>query len=264
MYALMARTACVQSCAAGPAMSVTVGRWGRRLRAKSRDLDLVVDWLTELAVATKVDATAAARDWTLVYDEASGMTEASTAVDAFLAEARRVARSTRVDEIAVHQHYDAGPWNVHIKGSNPMLIDWETDDLRPADCLGPPLADVLYLVTYWYFQTSRAGSDSDEEAAMVALFATPAPADRGVVAARMAIDRALRGLGLERRVIPAVLAALWAERAVYTHRRRAGLSVPLEPGRSRPDAYLRALADAMPTMLAPDGWWALPVGSHPQ
>ena len=96
------------------------------------------------------------------------------------------------------------------------------------------------------------------------LFATRVATDPGIVAARMAIDRALAGLGLEREVIPAVLAAVWAERAVYTHRRRARLGVPIAPGESRPEAYLRALAGAMPTMCAPDGWWGLPMGRQPQ
>ena len=77
------------------------------------------------------------------------------------------------------------------------------------------------------------------------------------------IDRALLGLGLERQVVPAVLAASWAERAVYTHRRRAALGAPLQGGRSRPEAYLRVLAEATETMCGLDGWWACPVGRTP-
>ena len=58
-----------------------------------------------------------------------------------LKEAEFVALDTRLGDLAVHQHYDAAPWNVHLDGGKPVMIDWETDDLRPADCLGPPLAD---------------------------------------------------------------------------------------------------------------------------
>jgi hypothetical protein len=248
VYTLAERTACVQSCAPGPSMSATVGRWGRPFSAKRRDLDVVVDWLTEFATATRVDVATAASDWTLIYEEAAATIDLPPEVLELLAEARNIARSTQLGALSVHQHYDAGPWNVHIDRTEPMLLDWETDDLRPTDCLGPPLADVLYLITYWYFLTSNALSESDEEAAIVRLFAMPVTDDRGIVAARMAIDRALVPLGLDRQVIPAVLAAVWAERAVYTHRRRAGLGAPIEAGGSRPEAYLRALAGAMPAM----------------
>jgi hypothetical protein len=264
MYTLAGRTACVQSYAPGPSMSVTVGRWGRPMSARRRDLDGVVDWLTEFATATRVDVACAERDWTQIYDEAAAVIDLPPEVLDFFGESRKIAKSNRLGEFAVHQHYDAGPWNVHIDGAQPVLIDWETDDLRPTDCLGPPLEDIIYLATYWYFLTSKADTESDEETAIVRLFATPRPADAGVVAARRAIDRALVSLEGDRKVVPAVVAAVWAERAVYTHRRRAGLGAPLESGRSRPEAYLRALAGAMPKMFAFDGWWALPVGREPQ
>ena len=48
--------------------------------------------------------------------------------------------------------------------------------------------------------------------------------------------------------MPAVLAALWAEQAVYTHRRRVRLGVPIDTGRSRPEAFLRVLAGVTATM----------------
>jgi hypothetical protein len=254
VFALTGRTACVQSCAPGPSMSATVGRWGRPLSAKVRDLDAVVDWLTELALATRVGVAIAERDWTLVYRDAAAITQHAPGVAQLLAQSQSIAKSTALGQYAVHQHYDAGPWNVHIDGAEPMLIDWETDDLRPADCLGPALADLLYLLTYWYFLTSATASESEEEAAIVRLFATVAPADDAVVAARGAIERSLAALGLERRVVPAVLAALWAERALYTHRRRAILGVPLEAGQTRPEAFLRALAGAMQPMSETYDW----------
>jgi hypothetical protein len=254
VYSLTGRTACVQSCAPGPSMSATVGRWGRPLSAKVRDLDAVVDWFTELALATRVGVALVERDWTLIYQDAAAITEDTPGVARLLTESQKIAKSTALGQYAVHQHYDAGPWNVHIDGAEPMLIDWETDDLRPADCLGPPLADLLYLLTYWYFLTSSTASESEEEAAIVRLFATVAPADDAVVAARGAIDRALVALGLERRVVPAALAALWAERALYTHRRRAILGVPTEAGQTRPEAFLRALAGAMQPMSETYDW----------
>ena len=262
-YTLAGRTACVQSCARGPSMNVSVGRWAQPWHAKCRDLDVVVDWLIEFAHATRVDLASARHDWTLVYDEAVAMFQFPPDVVELLGKAERIARSTLLGEIAVHQHYDAGPWNVHIDTDEPMLLDWETDDLRPTDCLGPALADILYLVMYWYFLASGAESEGEEEAAIVRLFATPIAADAGVVAARAAIDRALTSLGLERQAVPAALAALWAEQAVYTHRRRVRLGVPIHTGRSRPEAFLRVLAGATAMLCGRDGLWAADVGSAP-
>jgi hypothetical protein len=83
------------------------------------------------------------------------------------------------------------------------------------------------------------------------------------VAARTAIDRALVSLGLQRQAVPAVLAALWAEHAVYTHRRRARLGAPIETGRSKPETFLRVLARVKPTMCGRDGLWASVVGTSP-
>jgi hypothetical protein len=263
MYTLAGRTACVQSCARGPSMNVTVGRWGQPWRAKCHDLDVVVDWLIEFAAATRVDVATAESDWTLIYDRAVATFDFPPEVVDFIGEAQRIARSTQLGEFAVHQHYDVAPWNIHIDTAEPMLIDWETDDLRPTDCLGPALADVLYLVMYWYFLASGAESENEEDAAIVRLFATLVPADAGVVAARAAIDLALVSLGLERQAVPAVLAALWAEQAVYTRRRRARLGVPIDTGRSRPEAFLRILAGVTATMCGRDGVWASAVGSDP-
>ena len=261
LYAVAERVACVQTCAKGPAMSTTVGRWGRRWSDKVRDLDVVVDWLNEFGTATRVDVGAAQHDWKEIYDDAAARLELSPPVLQFLAEARRIATSTPLGSSAVHQHYDAGPWNVHINRAEPLVIDWESDELRPADCLGPPLADVLYLVTYWYFLVSNVATEAEEEAAIVRLFATPTPADPGVVAARAALDRALVCHGLPRQVVPAVLAALWAERAMYTHRRRAVLGAPVETGHTRPEAFLRALAAAKPVLCDKNGWWNFSVGT---
>jgi hypothetical protein len=252
MYTVADRTAGVQSCADGPSMNTTVSTWGRPLTAKCSDLDVVVDWLTEFATATRVDIAAAQHNWTLIYDEArAAIADPSDVID-LLAEARRVATSTTLGTFAVHQHYDTGPWNVHIDKSEPMLIDWETDDHRPVDCLGPPLADVLYLVTYWYFLVTNVGSPADEEAAIVRLF-SPSAGDAAILAAQAAIDRARCALGLQRDAIPAVLVALWAERAVYTRRRRAALGSVADTGVTRPEAYLRALAAARSTIFGRDG-----------
>jgi len=71
-----------------------------------------------------------------------------------------------------------------------------------------------------------------------------------VVAARSAIDRAARRAGVERRSVPAAVVAMWAERMVYTHRRRAALGKPIDAAQSRPQAYLRAFAGSSSSLFA--------------
>ena len=248
-YTLAARTACVQSCAPGPLMNVLVGQWHRPVAESCRDLDVVVDWLSDFGCATQVELSTVASDWTSIYRHAAVVVEFPPDVVTLVADAERLARSTRLGACAVHQHYDAAPWNVHLDGTRPVLIDWETDKLRPPDCLGPPLADVLYLATYWYFLVARTRSHDAEEAALVRLFATPNTKDPAVLCARSAIDRAAGRVGVEQRAVPAALVAMWLERAVYTHRRRAALGESLGAAGSRPEAYLRALAEVSPSLF---------------
>src|SRR4029079_1494611 len=125
-----------------------------------------------------------AEDWTSIYGDAGGLVGLPLAVAELAKEAEFVALDTRLGDLAVHQHYDAAPWNVHLDGGKPVMIDWETDDLRPSDCLGPALADAAYLATYWYFLVCGARSDDAEEAALLRLFAMPATADPAAIAAR--------------------------------------------------------------------------------
>jgi len=250
MFTLAGRTACVQSCAPGPLMNVLVGAWHRPVSQNCRDLDVVVDWFSEFAVATAVETAPGSADWTSIYREAAAVGELTPDLAALVDAAERVTRSTCLGARAVHQHYDAAPWNVHLDGTRPFVIDWETDDLRPPDSLGPPLADVVYLATYWYFLVCGARSDADEEAALLRLFATPVTTDAAVVGARSAIDRAAAHVGVERRAVPAAVVAMWLERMVYTRRRRASLGQPLGAAGSRPQAYLQALAGASQSLFA--------------
>jgi hypothetical protein len=180
---------------------------------------------------------------------------------------------TAASDIAVYQHYDAGPWNVHISRRQPCFVDWESDDRRPADSLGPPLTDVLYLVTYWYFAVTRASARGTEEQALLDLFVTRMPRDAAIEAGRRTIDASLRRLDFARDSVPPLLTALWAERALYTDARhgptetrseRDDSSSPervMKVGLSRPESYLRTLASCSDELFATDGYWAFPVGT---
>ena len=141
------------------------------------------------------------------------------------------------------------------------MVDWELDRRRPDDCLGPPLADVLYLVMYWYFLVSGITAPSAEDQAVTRLFLTRLAADVHVVAARRAIDAALGALSLDRDCVPPALAALWAERAVYTARRQHAFGFsPAEA--TRPIGLLAHLAAGSDALFTRDGWWGFPVGTE--
>jgi hypothetical protein len=259
------RTACIQSCAPGPSLNALAGSVLRRAARKHGDLAAVVEWLNAFAVATRVSSSTGSQEWMHVFAQAKSSLRLGAAAHELFDRAEQRATDTGLAGIAVHQHFDAGPWNVHLHRRSLTLVDWEHDEHRPADSLGPPLADVLYLVTYWYFLVSKVATPDAEGEALLRLFATRMPSDDHVVAARRAIDSSLRALGLERSCVPAALVAMWAERAVYTRARRAGFSASSPEGVTgelRPAAFVRILAAASEELFTADGWYAFAVGTE--
>lgn len=253
------RQACVQTCAVGASLQSLAGAWGRRPSAKAAELARVVEWYNDLAKATCVRRHR--HDWVDVFATATTHLPLDAAARDFLAEAEQRAMRSGLAELAVHQHFDAGPWNIHLNRRTVGVVDWELDQRRPGDCLGPPLADVLYLVMYWYFLTRRITSVEAEEEAATRLFVTRMAADNDVVAGRRAIDTALRALSLSRDCVPPALAALWAERALYTARRQHALGRTPEEV-TRPLGLLTHLAARSADLFTGDGWWAFPVGTE--
>jgi hypothetical protein len=259
------RLACEQSCASGPSLA-SVTRVHRH-RGRWPDLEHVASWLDRFGQATRrVAADAAGQPlpaaWTEVFTTLADDLEVPQAVVELNRAMADVARTTGLAVIAVHQHYDTGPWNVHLVAGRPVLVDWETDVLRPEDSLGPPLADVLYLVTYWYFMAAGIRDAADEPAALVRLFADAVPAGPLEDAARRVVDRSLQAAGLPRQAVPAALVALWAERARYTDGRRRAHGRPLQAVDNVPLRYLNALAAVAPVAFGPHGWWQYPLGSR--
>jgi hypothetical protein len=267
---LAGRTTCIQTCAAGPSLNSLTGRWGRPASAKRGDLVAVVHWLNGLASTTRADTSATNSPWTAVFSDA-GMLQLGDDVDALLEIAAERAAQSGLAATAVYQHYDPGPWNIHLRHRSLTIIDWESDHRRPADSMGPPLTDVLYAVTYWYFLRVRTSGPQAEHDALMRLFSMPVPPDGDVEAARAAIDTSLSTLGLARPSVPAALTALWAERALYTAGRRQTLEgqdhynnfanerVDFR-SESRAAAFLRTLSTVVDDLFASNGWWAFPVG----
>lgn len=243
----------VQTCADGRSMSASIAGWGRSARRRRRDLDDVADWLSRFGVATRVEAANGdTASWMATFDAFTREVAVPARVTELTGAAARAAVSSGLAGFSVEQHHDSGPWNVYV-GRRPFMIDWELDALRPSGSVGPALADVLYLATYWYFQTQGVSSPDDEPAALVELFGSHTPGNQGARAVRSAVDRALQSAALPRTAVPAALGALWAERAVYTRRRRFSLEVPLQDAASRPEVFLDALTSA--DLFDENGWW---------
>ena len=227
-----------ESAMAGRTLQATVGRYGRTLRRRRRDLQRATDWLCEFDEATRAttpDGTI--QPWTEVFRDAMRLLELPAHVLALLDDLDARVRGTTLSRRAVHLHGDAGPWNVYLDRARVGFIDWE---VRPDagwhdHAFGPPLFDVLYLVTYWYFQVSGATTAESERTAILDLFVEPMPASPEVAAARAVIDRSRRRLGLAPSDVPVVLGALWTRQAIDTRARMARVGGEPASGRTRPE-----------------------------
>ena len=104
--------ACVQSRAVGPSLQVLAGEWGRRPSVKAAELSRVVDWYNALARATYVRRHR--HQWLDVFAAAATELPIDQQTRDFLSAAESRAVRTGLAELAVHQHYDAGPWNIHL------------------------------------------------------------------------------------------------------------------------------------------------------
>jgi len=232
----------------------------RSWRRSALEFDAVADWLIGFGVATQAERQPC-QPWTDVYVAAAH--GSPRPLRNWLSHCLEVAQRTGAATMAVEQHWDPGPWNIFVDHrGRPFFVDWETDPRRPPDSLGPPLADLLYFVTYWYMWSSGASTPQDEVDTLLRLFHAPTPADSDVVLVRNAIDRALSAFELDRSCVPALATAVWAERMLYNRARRQSLGPGSSPLASRADAFLEGLV-ALDGATDGDGdWWQKPVGTR--
>lgn len=240
---LLHGVAAVETCAGGASLAVTSARWGRPLRAKVGDLRAAVDWLVAFGNTTAVMGGIDPPEWTAVFREASELLEPSPAVRSMLLDASDHVAVTPRCHRSVHVHGDPGPWNVYVSGRairRVGVIDWEHDGSRPP--LGPPLADVIYLATYWYFAVAGITGRSDEERALVDIFGSAPPSDRAIGAVRRVLTRAAVRSGLGRSDVLPLAIALWAGQAIDVRRRQERLGIDVGSDSNRVEGYLSALA----------------------
>lgn len=240
--------ASVETCVRGTTLQSSAGRWGCPLRSKVADMRSAADWLVDLGRATSIMGGIEPPTWLSVFRDATELLEPSPTVrDMLAAAAAHLSRTPRCQR-SVHVHGDPGPWNVYTERTlrrRVSVIDWEHDGSKAP--LGPPLVDVLYLVTYWYFAVRRVSGRQEEQRALVELFAEGHAPNREARAAREVIARSAMRVGLGRSDVRPFVVALWANQAIEIRSReeRLGIDRPSEPNRA--EGYLAALAAAWKT-----------------
>jgi Phosphotransferase enzyme family len=236
----------VESYARGRSLAVSSARRDTPVADRIADLDLVVIWLSEFH--RQGDSARAPLDdvrrsqWVEAPLEAYAKSFGTeVGEDRLFAEVRRRAASLLgVALPSVWVHRDLNPWNVIRDGRDLTIIDWA------GARAGPPLLDLLYLVTCW----SHAARGLTAAAARLedfrALFLGRPRDDRRdtiVDTVHRAIDRYLARIEIDRRFLPMLLAVLWVTRAV--ERRDPTQAV----------AYVRVLAED-PARLFTDAPWS--------
>jgi hypothetical protein len=202
-----------ESYAPGRPLVQRSGSWGEPLASKVRDLRDAAGWLAEFHRQTEVrrtewDAGQRAEWIGLPLGELRRASNATVVSDRLLAAVRR-----RSDALAgaalplVWQHRDFTPWNV-LRGEGGLrVIDWE--GARP----GPALSDLLHFATHW----SELAHQVSDEPARLRVFREVWTARRGGEAGeavRRAVASYCEQLRLDRRFVPLLLVAAWAELAL--------------------------------------------------
>jgi hypothetical protein len=231
----------LESYAAGRPLVQRDGSWGEPLASKMRDLRDAAGWLIEFHRQTEVRRT----DWDAVQRAEwiglplGALRQASSAAvvpERLLASVRH--RSDTLDGAAfpiVWQHRDFTPWNVLRGDGGLRVIDWE--GARP----GPALSDLLHFSTHW----SELAHQASDEAARLRVFREVWIARRGGEpgeAVRRAVASYCEQLRLDRRFVPLLLVAAWAELAL----RRGGEAPNPEA------AYVATLAESAEELFG--GW----------
>jgi hypothetical protein len=210
----------LESYAGGRPLVRRTGSRGEPFGERLRDLRDAAGWLAEFHRQTEVrrpewDAVQRA-EW-LGHPLAELRRACSGAVvpERLLAAVRH-----RADALAgaafpiVWQHRDFTPWNVLRCEGGLRVIDWE--GARP----GPALSDLLHFATHWSELAHRAA----DEPARLRVFREVWIAGRGGEpgeAVRRAVASYCEGLRLDRRFVPLLLVATWAELAL-----RRGREIP--------------------------------------
>ena len=186
----------------GRTLLASSGSWRASHRRQLADLRLAGDWIAAFHAATVVErrhwSASETADWVDVlferYDEAYGLEPSERRL-------HRAARdyAARLEGIAVPvvwSHRDYAVWNLARDGERLAVLDWE------GARVGPPLCDMLHLVTTWRMVVGRTGGAHAEVESFRRIFVEPDARDRASAAAMGAVRRYLERLALDERLVP--------------------------------------------------------------
>jgi hypothetical protein len=179
---------------------------------KIADLDRAMAWLSRFHRATEVrrvtvreshDALVAAPvEW---YEREIGALEESALFSAV--RSRALALGDRTIAIS-RQHRDFAAWNVLRARDQIAVVDWE--GARE----GFGAFDAVHFVTTWLYSVRLASGVNDETRCVLDLLEPTQHLDRAAAAARDALARTLRALGVDRELAPFVIVLHRIELAV--------------------------------------------------
>jgi hypothetical protein len=193
--------------------TISPGAWAAR---QVRDLEAVSDWLVAFETATRrgtIDWTEAIGRQLLVEPlEVHARQFGSPPLERLALELWSLTLGLdRVELPFVERHGVLLPQHVHVSGRSVWVSGWTSPPAEPLrDRL--PLVDLLDLVIAWHALARKARSADDELRWLHHLLA-PAPGpDRRHEAAWRVVRRACTLLGVDRRLVPALLALSRIER----------------------------------------------------
>ena len=186
----------------GRTLLASSGRWGASARRRLADLRLAAEWISDFHLATIVErrrwGARELEEWVAAmftrYFAAYGESYHERRLEAVALAYGETLAGVAVP--VVWQHRDYAVWNLASTGHRLAVLDWE------GARIGPPLCDLLHLVTTWHMIVHGATGADAELDSVRALFLQPVGADRYASAAREAIARYMERVELARPLLP--------------------------------------------------------------
>jgi aminoglycoside phosphotransferase (APT) family kinase protein len=142
----------------------------------------------------------------------------------------------------VYSHGGFSEFNICRSGKDIRVIDWEGVGI------GPPLVDLIYFVTVWYYRSGQR--ETDRVDSFEALFFSPGD-DPLASQASTALDRYMKSLSIDRGFFPVMLVLTWVIRALGQIKRNRAFGEPQkDPRKSNHVAFLRILAENQDRLFA--------------
>ena len=212
----------VESCAAGPALTTALGKWGISLSEKIEHLDRAVAWLAEFHRQTEVTrfrwGGLESGEWLeqplTTYQSTLGITsDEERLFSAVLGQASRL-NGHLVPAVTVHWNFSMS--HIFVTDREMTVVDWE--GVAP----GPPLFDLLFFVMHWAYAAWPLQREDHQLSGFRKLFCEPGNSDPVVTAVHRAITQYMARLDVDRRFYPLLLVMMCVFRALGRANRQEG------------------------------------------